>query len=159
MKPLIITCHLILLSFLFSLPIKSTAQNLIGFTPYYRSFPEDFDFTLYTHIIFFTVWPDSSDSFIWPAGNDSIKIFNKYESIRNRDRMILSGPCRQPCTRLKPVLLFPVILINYRLVVTGWFTCRKGTLLCQASRVISSLHHCMTLKEEGCLIIRLNLLP
>jgi len=63
--------------------VKLRAQNLIGFTPYYRTFTEDFDFTMYTHVNFFAVWPDADGNLVWPQSNDSIFIHDKYEVIRS----------------------------------------------------------------------------
>jgi len=68
---------------LLSLTAITSGQNLIGFAPHYRSFSADFDYTIYTHVIFFAVWPDSSGNLLWPGGNDSTYIYNKYEAIRS----------------------------------------------------------------------------
>ncbi len=69
---------------LLNLPAFVAGQNIMGFAPYYRTFSADFDFTKYTHVIFFTLWPDSSGNIIWPEGNDSTYITNKFETIRSK---------------------------------------------------------------------------
>lgn len=69
---------------LISMLLHLEGQKIIGYTPYYRVFPASFDFSLYTHINFFAVWPDSSGNLLWPGQNDSTSILQKYEAIQDQ---------------------------------------------------------------------------
>lgn len=69
---------------IFSLLLQLEGQKIIGYAPYYRDFPAAFDFSLYTHINFFAVWPDSSGGLLWPGQNDSTAMFQKYKEIQDR---------------------------------------------------------------------------
>jgi len=72
----------ILLELFISIPVMG--QNIIGFAPYYRSFGAETDLSLYTHIHFFAVWPDSSGNLAWPGSHDSTSLHQKYEQLRSR---------------------------------------------------------------------------
>lgn len=60
------------------------AQKIISYSPYYRTFPAGFDFSLYTHVHFFAVWPDSTGNLLWPGQNDSSSLHQKYQMIQER---------------------------------------------------------------------------
>ena len=64
--------------------VQVDGQKITGYAPYYRTFPASFDFSLYTHIHFFAVWPDSSGALLWPGQHDSTSLSNKYQLIQSR---------------------------------------------------------------------------
>ncbi len=59
-------------------------QKIVGFAPYYRSFPVVFDFSKYTHIHFFAIWPDSTGDFIWPGTHDSLSLYQIYSQVEEK---------------------------------------------------------------------------
>lgn len=69
---------------LFVLVFTVDAQKIIGYAPYYRTFPAGFDFSLYTHVHFFAVWPDSTGNLLWPGQHDSISLHQKYQLIQDK---------------------------------------------------------------------------
>lgn len=56
------------------------AQNIIGYAPYYRNYDSNFDFSKYTHVHYFCIWPAADGSFIWPQ-KDSTAMANQYQTI------------------------------------------------------------------------------
>ncbi len=69
---------------LLCLIVQVDGQKISGYAPYYRTFSTDFDFSLYTHVHFFAVWPDSSGALLWPGQNDSTSLSKKYQLIHSR---------------------------------------------------------------------------
>lgn len=59
---------------------KIEAQNIIGYAPYYRDYNADFDFSKYTHIHYFAIWPAADGSFIF-AQIDSSDMAKQYKKM------------------------------------------------------------------------------
>lgn len=61
--------------------IQLQAQQIVGYAPYYRSYSASFDFTKYTHIHFFSIWPNADGSFDYPQSQDSLSLKKKFDDI------------------------------------------------------------------------------
>ena len=59
------------------------AQKIVGYLPYYRGYNSNFDYTKYTHIHYFAIWPAADGSFIYPGSMDSLSMANQFHSIAN----------------------------------------------------------------------------
>lgn len=62
----------------------SIAQQIVGYAPYYRSYASTFDFSKYTHVHYFAIWPAADGSFIYPQGQDSLSMLAQYNSIASK---------------------------------------------------------------------------
>ncbi len=60
--------------------LQAQAQQIIGYAPYYRTY-SNFDFTKYTHVHFFAIWPEADGSFNFPQSEDSLSFKTKYDKI------------------------------------------------------------------------------
>lgn len=58
-----------------------SAQKAIAYLPYYRGFDPDFDYALYTHIHYFSIWPGADGSFIYPGSMDSLSMATDFHRV------------------------------------------------------------------------------
>lgn len=73
--------------------IQLQAQQIVGYAPYYRTYSANFDFTKYTHIHFFSIWPNADGSFNYPQSQDSLSLKKKFDDISakaNGAKMIMT---------------------------------------------------------------------
>lgn len=47
--------------------LPSQAQNVIGYSPYYRNYSANFDFGHFTHVHFLAIWADASGNLVCPT--------------------------------------------------------------------------------------------
>lgn len=60
------------------------AQKIVGYLPYYRGVNPDFNYSLYTHIHYFTIWPGKNGEFIFPQGTDSLTMLNQFRTVSGK---------------------------------------------------------------------------
>lgn len=71
----------LLFALLVTLGVQVDAQKIVGYAPYYRSYDAGFDFSKYTHVHYFAIWPAADGTFIWPQSEDSLSMASQFKSI------------------------------------------------------------------------------
>ncbi len=79
MKKCLLTTLLVI-----TIMVQVPGQSIIAYAPYYRTFPEEIDFSMNTHVHFFAVWPDSTGNLLWPGQHDSTSLHQKYSLIKSK---------------------------------------------------------------------------
>lgn len=58
-------------------------QKVVGYLPYYRGVNSNFDYSKYTHLHYFAIWPATDGSFVYPGSMDSTSMANGFQQIAN----------------------------------------------------------------------------
>ncbi len=74
---------LTLLVILSSILSPILAQKIVGYLPYYRGVNSNFDYSKYTHIHYFSIWPAADGSFIYPQSMDSLSMATQFHTVAN----------------------------------------------------------------------------
>lgn len=61
--------------------IMNAQQKVVGYLPYYRGFNSDFDYTQYTHLHYFAIWPAADGSFVYPGSMDSTSMAIEFDKL------------------------------------------------------------------------------
>ncbi len=72
---------LLTITFLMSFLTSIFSQQIVGYIPYYRGYNANYDYSLYTHIHYFAIWPAADGSFIYPGAMDSTSMANQFHQI------------------------------------------------------------------------------
>jgi len=61
--------------------VQINAQKVVAYLPYYRGYNSNFDYSLYTHIHYFSIWPEADGSFNYPGSMDSLSMAEDFHNI------------------------------------------------------------------------------
>lgn len=74
----------IIYTLLFTIALSTQAQKIVGYLPYYRGVNANFDYTKYTHLHYFAIWPAADGSFIYPGAEDSLSMATDFADLTNK---------------------------------------------------------------------------
>ena len=58
------------------------AQKIVGYLPYYRGINSSYDYTKYTHLHYFAIWPAADGTFIYPGAEDSLSMAADFAELK-----------------------------------------------------------------------------
>jgi chitinase len=74
----------IVASLLVFLSFGSFAQKVVGYLPYYKGVSNTADYTLYTHLHYFAIWPAADGGLTYPSSQDSLGMANQFASLKTK---------------------------------------------------------------------------
>jgi GH18 family chitinase len=70
-------------SALFLLFVTSiVGQKIVRYIPYYRGYNSNYDYTKYTHLHYFAIWPAADGTFIYPGSEDSLSMATEFAQLK-----------------------------------------------------------------------------
>lgn len=69
---------------LFITSLHLHAQKIVGYLPYYKGVSQTADYTLYTHLHYFAIWPAADGSLTYPSAQDSVGMANQFSALKEK---------------------------------------------------------------------------